>query len=121
MGSTWDGTRITSTESLKSTQTGKYSKIKRQEKNLLLFPNNVKTILLLFLKKFKRAILTPKMREYCSDDMELRKATMMTVDDLSPGSDEPLGDFEDKHLIYMPYVPVPGESVEFFHTSRLIR
>ena len=43
--------------------------------------------------------------------MELRKATLMTEDELGPGSDEPLRDFEEKHHIYMPYVPVPGKSV----------
>ena len=64
---------------------------------------------LLFFNFLNRTILTQKMREYCSDDMELRKATMMTEDEMSPGSDEPLGDFEEMHLIYMPYVPVPGK------------
>ena len=51
------------------------------------------------------------MRDYCGDDMELRKATLTTEDELGPGSDEPLGDFEEMHHIYMPYVPVPGESL----------
>ena len=110
MGNGWDGTRTISTGSLKLTQTSKYFKIKRPEKfKSISILNNITTVFLLFFNPLNRTILTEKMREYCSDDMELRKATMMTEDELGPGSDEPLGDFEEMHLIYMPYVPVPGE------------
>ena len=91
----------------------KYVRSKQRDKKiiLLLFQIISRLSCFYFLTFLNRAILTQKMRDYCGDDMELRKATLTTEDELGPGSDEPLGDFEEMHHIYMPYVPVPGESL----------
>ena len=55
------------------------------------------------------------MRQFCTDDMQLSEATMTTEDEMSPGSDELMGDFKDMHLIVMPFVPVPGKLLAFSH------
>ena len=57
------------------------------------------------------------MTHHCTEDMELRRVVIESVDSLALDSEMPNEPYEDMNIIYAPFVPETVESTCFFFSK----